>query len=121
MTEENEKKEAPDKKRKYEDPVRLLILDQIADKNIVSPNKLAHILAEQRAKENDPVDIWRKYLMPLKQQAKSLARQKKISILRHGKPIDPNKMKGLIKFGPYVEGTPTSQHESEYVSAKDEE
>lgn len=111
MTEENEK-QIP---RKYEDPIRLLILDEIDGKHIVSPNKLAHILAERHAKDTDPADIWRKYLMPIKQQAKSLARQGKISILRRGKPIDPNKMKGLIKFGPYQEGAPASEHESEYV------
>ena len=37
-------------------------------------------------------------MLAVKQQAKSLARAGRISILRRGKPIDPAKMKGLVKF-----------------------
>ncbi len=81
-----------------EDPIRLYILDAIADGSVVSPNDIAIKIAKDRAKETDPDDIWRKYMLAVKQQAKSLARAGRISILRRGKPIDPNKMKGLVKF-----------------------
>lgn len=81
-----------------EDPVRLYILDAIANGATVSPNDIAKKIARDRAKDTDPHDIWRKYLLAVKQQAKSLARAGRISILRRGKPIDPNKMKGLIKL-----------------------
>jgi len=81
-----------------EDPVRLYILDAVADGKVISPNDIAIKIAKDRAKDTDPDDIWRKYLLAVKQQAKSLARAGRISILRRGKPIDPNKMKGLIKL-----------------------
>jgi|TARA_R110002096_G_scaffold435548_1_gene661379 Protein of unknown function (DUF3253) len=81
-----------------EDPVRLYILDAVADGKTVSPNDIAIKIAKDRAKDSDPDDQWRKYMLAVKQQAKSLARAGRISILRRGKPIDPNKMKGLVKF-----------------------
>lgn len=81
-----------------EDPVRLYILDAVSRGGAVSPNDIAISIAKDRAKDSDPDDIWRKYLLAVKQQAKSLARAERISILRRGKPIDPNKMKGLIKL-----------------------
>jgi hypothetical protein len=42
-------------------------------------------------------------MLAVKQQAKFLAREGRISILRRGKVIDPNKMKGLVKFSLPVE------------------
>ena len=81
-----------------EDPVRLYILDAVAGGKTVSPNEIAIKIAKDRAKDSDPDDQWRKYMLAVKQQAKSLARAGRISILRRGKPIDPNKMKGLVKF-----------------------
>lgn len=95
MTDVNEQNEDDDNK---EDPVRQYILDAIADGSLVSPNDIAIEIAKDRAKASDPEDIWRKYMLAVKQQAKSLARSGRISILRRGKPIDPNKMKGLVKF-----------------------
>jgi hypothetical protein len=81
-----------------EDPVRLYILDAVAGGAHVSPNDIAIRIAKDRAKDTDPDDIWRKYMLAVKQQAKSLARAGRISILRRGKVIDPDKMKGLVKF-----------------------
>lgn len=81
-----------------EDPVRLYILEAVANGKTVSPNDIAIKIAKDRAKDSDPDDQWRKYMLAVKQQAKSLARAGRISILRRGKPIDPNKMKGLVKF-----------------------
>lgn len=100
MTDVNEQNEDDDNK---EDPVRQYILDAIADGSKVSPNDIAIKIAKDRAKASDPEDIWRKYMLAVKQQAKSLARSGRISILRRGKPIDPNKMKGLVKFSLPVE------------------
>lgn len=95
MTDVNEQNEEVENK---EDPVRLYILEAIADGAHVSPNDIAIKIAKDRAKDSDPDDQWRKYMLAVKQQAKSLARSGRISILRRGKPIDPNKMKGLVKF-----------------------
>ncbi len=100
MTDVNDQNEEVEKK---EDPVRLYILDAVADGSHVSPNDIAIKIAKDRAKESDPDDIWRKYMLAVKQQAKSLARAGRISILRRGKVIDPNKMKGLVKFSLPIE------------------
>lgn len=100
MTDVNDQNEEVEQS---EDPVRLYILDAVADGSVVSPNEIAIKIAKDRAKESDPDDIWRKYMLAVKQQAKSLARAGRISILRRGKPIDPNKMKGLVKFSLPVE------------------
>lgn len=95
MTDVNDQNEEDEIK---EDPIRLYIMDAVSGGAKVSPNDIALKIAKDRAKESDPDDIWRKYLLAVKQQAKSLARAGRISILRRGKPIDPNKMKGLIKL-----------------------
>jgi len=89
---------------KEEDPVISYILKAVADGKAVHPRTIAIEIADDRAKASDPKDIWRKYLLAVKQQAKNLARQGRISILRRGKPIDPNKMKGLVKLSLPVEG-----------------
>ena len=93
---ENENNE--EKSEKKEDPVRIYILEAVADGSLVSPDSIAQKIANDRKKESDPDDVWRKYMLAVKQQAKSLARAGRISILRRGKPIDPNKMKGLVKL-----------------------
>ncbi len=100
MTDKNEQNQEAEIQ---EDPIRLYILDAVSSGAPVSPNDIAISIAKDRAKETDPDDIWRKYLIAVKQQAKSLARAGRISILRRGKPIDPNKMKGLIKLSLPVE------------------
>ena len=83
---------------KKEDPIIGYILDAIADGSQVTARDIALKIAHDRAKPEAPKDIWRKYMLAVKQQAKHLARQGRISILRRGVPIDPNKMKGLVKF-----------------------
>ena len=95
MTDENENIEEDEI---LEDPIRLYIMDAVESGATVSPNDIAIRIAADRAKASDPDDVWRKYMLAVKQQAKSLARAGRISILRRGKPIDPNKMKGLVKF-----------------------
>ena len=100
MTDVNEQNDEAEKK---EDPVQLYILEAIADGSVVSPNDIAIKISKDRAKDSDPEDVWRKYMLAVKQQAKYLAREGRISILRRGKVIDPNKMKGLVKFSLPVE------------------
>lgn len=83
---------------KEEDPIILYIMNAVERGSPVGPREIAIEIADDKAKENSPKDAWRKYLLAVKQQAKHLAREGRISILRRGKPIDPNKMKGLIKL-----------------------
>ena len=88
---------------KEEDPIILYIMKAVERGSPVAPRDIAIEIADDRAKENSPKDAWRKYFLAVKQQAKNLARSGRISILRRGKPIDPNKMKGLVKFSLPVE------------------
>ncbi len=92
MTQDTENSE------KEEDPVILYIMTAVERGAPVDPRSIAIEIADDRARENSPKDAWRKYLLAVKQQAKNLARQGRISILRRGKPVDPNKMKGLVKL-----------------------
>ncbi|MGO1119364.1 DUF3253 domain-containing protein [Rhodovibrionaceae bacterium A322] len=84
------------------DPVAVLtldLLDQAGKGGTLTPIDVAKAFAEPRRKANDPVDLWRRYLPAANQQARFLARQGKINILRRGEPVDPHKpIKGLIKL-----------------------
>lgn len=71
----------------------------------ICPSEVARAFAEQRRKPSDPPDLWRRYLAPVRQQAKNLARQGRISILRKGKPVDPTvPVKGVIRLSLPVDG-----------------
>lgn len=83
---------------RQEDPVIRYIMDAVERGSPVAPRDIAIEIADDRAQEMSPKDAWRKYLLAVKQQAKHLARTGRISILRHGVPIDPDKMKGLVKL-----------------------
>lgn len=98
---------------KEEDPIILFIMNAVERGSPVAPRAIAIEIADDRAKENSPKDAWRKYLMAVKQQAKNLARKGRISILRRGKPIDPNKIKGLVKYSLPVESDPEAEAAAE--------
>ena len=89
---------------KTEDYVISYIMEAIEDGKTASPRDIAIMIANDRAPKDAPQDYWRKYMLAVKQQAKHLARQGRISILRRGEPIDPEKMKGLVKFSQPVPG-----------------
>jgi hypothetical protein len=87
--------EAPQKK---DDPIALYILDAVAEGGEVTPRDVALRIAAVRARPIDPPDLWRKYLMSVNQQAKHLARQGRIDIVRKGKAVPPDEVKGLFKL-----------------------
>ncbi|WP_321394086.1 DUF3253 domain-containing protein [Emcibacter sp.] len=89
---------------KAEDYVISYIMEAIEGGKTASPRDVAIMISKDRGPKEAPHDYWRKYLLAVKQQAKHLARQGRISILRRGEPIDPEKMKGLVKFSKPVEG-----------------
>ena len=57
------------------------------DKSIC-PTEAARALAED----------WRPLLGPVRRVAAALARAGRIDILRHGKPIDPGAMRGVVRL-----------------------
>ena len=42
---------------------------------------------------------WRRALAQVRAEAVGLARQERLLILRHGKPVDPNGFKGVYRLG----------------------
>ncbi len=84
------------------DPVAAAILEVLsgleADAS-ASPTDVAHLLAERRRRADDPPDLWRRYLQAVNEQARFLARQGHIDILRRGERQDPHApIKGLIRL-----------------------
>lgn len=62
-----------------------------ADKSIC-PSEVA-----KKLEKEEPA--WRKLLKPIRTTATRMAQEDKISILRHGKPIDPNEpFRGVIRL-----------------------
>ncbi len=97
-----------DKRTEDSDPVAGLILQMVAacaTAKSVCPTEVARAFAEQRRTPKDPPDLWRRYMPGVRQQAKNLARQGRITILRKGKPVDPNvPVKGVIRLAPPQQG-----------------
>ncbi len=86
----------------FSDPIAGEILRHVHARGAgksVCPSEVARAFAEQRRKPTDPPDLWRAYMNPVRQQAKALARQGHIAILRRGRPVDPHApVKGVIRL-----------------------
>lgn len=102
MSEAAPKPEQHEKRTEDSDPVAGLILTMVAGRGpakSVCPSEVARAYAEERRRPKDPPDLWRRYMPGVRQQAKNLARQGRIAILRKGKPVDPNvPVKGVIRL-----------------------
>ncbi|MCG8492253.1 MAG: DUF3253 domain-containing protein [Sneathiellales bacterium] len=97
-TDKSEAQNKEEEKETPEDPVVTYILNAVADGGEISPNHIAQKIAADRAKENAPKDIWRKYMTAVRQQAIHLARNGRLEIVRKGEVADPNDFKGLYKL-----------------------
>ena len=84
------------------DPVALEILALLAERGAgqsCTPIEVAQRLADAKRRPTDPLDLWRRYLQAVNEQAKNLARQGRIQITRRGEPQDPTKpIKGVIRL-----------------------
>jgi hypothetical protein len=84
------------------DPVAVMMLELLAAAkpgSSLSPEDMARAVAEARHKPNDPLDLWRRYMSAVKQQAIHLARTGSIQVLRKGQPVeDPARVKGVIRY-----------------------
>ena len=91
------------------DPVAETILALLQDGEpggSITPSQVAQAFWKPRARPSDPPDGWRRYLPAVNQQARHLARQGRIEILRKGKPVeDPHApIKGVIRLRLPAEG-----------------
>lgn len=96
MTEESEA--APEKPRP-DDLVASAILATISARGegkTICPTDAARALAQSRGEDNL---AWRRWLSPVRNTAKALARQGRLVIYRKGKPADPDDFRGVIRLG----------------------
>jgi hypothetical protein len=98
MQDEEPEEISAQKAPKKDDAVALFILDAVAEGGEVLPRDVAQRIAAVRARPIDPKDLWRKYMLAVNQQAKHLARQGRIEIVRRGEAVDPDDVKGLFKL-----------------------
>ena len=90
--------ETSDKPRP-DDLVESTILALVAERGptkTICPTDAAKALAESRGEDDL---AWRRWLSPVRNSAKALARQGRIVIYRKGKPADPDDFRGVIRLG----------------------
>lgn len=59
----------------------------------------ARAVAERRRRQrDDPLELWRRYMTAVRQQALHLARQGRIEIVRKGVPVDLDNFKGVVRL-----------------------
>ncbi len=81
-----------------------LVLDQAAEGRSVTPEAVARTI--------DPKD-WRRRLAEVRSASMRLAREGRLVITRHGKPVDPDGFKGVyrLKRSPMAPDTPNETSE----------
>ena len=84
------------------DPVARIVLRLVADRGpakSICPTEAARVVQKELGKPSDGGDAWRRYLPAVRQQAKNLARQGRLRILRKGRPVDPHQpIKGVVRL-----------------------
>jgi hypothetical protein len=78
---------AEKKVNSYEAAIMLMVA-KVEDGKSITPTDVAMSLSEN----------WRPVLKHIRAAARRLAEQDRIEILRHGKPVDPAAMKGVIRL-----------------------
>jgi hypothetical protein len=81
---------------KDDDPVVIAILEALSVGKALKFKDVAHALANKRRKPKDGPNLWRRYLIAVKQQATHLAKSGRIEIIRNGEPVDPRNFKGIV-------------------------
>ncbi len=91
MTQDNDETELP-----VIDPIVTGILDALANGSSLTVEQTARAIAEQRRKPKDGPQLWRKYMLAVKQQAMHLGKTGQIEIVHKGEVIDPDNFKGRV-------------------------
>lgn len=84
--------------------VMLSVLSSLPEGKSATPEEVARAVAETKRRPKDGPQLWRRYLMAVKQQAIFLARTGRIDILRKGVPVDPDDFKGVWRMRLHEEG-----------------
>lgn len=80
------------------DIVEATILALVNDRpgKTICPTDAARAIARDRGEDDL---AWRRWLSPVRNTAKGLARQGRLVIYRKGKPADPDDFRGVIRLG----------------------
>ena len=85
--------------KQHEDLVESTILAVIAERGegkTICPTDAAHAIARLRGEDEL---AWRRWLPPVRNAAKAMARQGRLVIYRKGKPADPDAVRGVVRLG----------------------
>jgi len=99
----NERTDVPEETDETElaatdDPVAIAILNILADNLTPTFQDAARIIADQRRAPKDGPNLWRRYLVAVRQQAVHLAKAGRIEITRKGDVVDPRDFKGIVRM-----------------------
>ena len=86
------------KKANDNDPIVIAIIHALNIGESPTFKDIAVAVANERRKPKDDPNLWQRYLKAVKQQAIHLAKSERIVITRKGKPVDPKKIKGIVKM-----------------------
>ena len=81
-----------------DDPIAISILTFLAEGTSPTFQEIARHIAEQRRKPKDGPNLWRRYLVAVRQQAVHLAKAERIEITRKGETVDPKDFKGIVRM-----------------------
>ncbi len=94
-------KKTPEENPAQDDPVAdaiLAALGESGEGKSLTFKDIAQRIAEQKRRPKDGPQLWRRYLMAVKQQARHLARKGRIEIVRKGAVVDPDDFKGIVRL-----------------------
>lgn len=75
----------------------LQLTDAAGRAGSISPADAAHAVAKAAGQDTDP-EAWHRYLSAVRRAAIRLAQDGQIEILRKGKPVPPDGVKGVIRL-----------------------
>ena len=81
-----------------DDPIAMAILNMLAEDLTPTFQDAARLIADQRRTPKDGPNLWRRYLVAVRQQAVHLAKAGRIEITRKGEVADPKDFKGIVRM-----------------------
>lgn len=86
--------------------VLLLMAGESPDGKPIAPDAVARAIAGKDEK------VWRRLMKPIKDEAARLAKDGKVVLLRKGKPVDPDRVRGLYRIRLRAEDEPMPIYEA---------
>lgn len=78
--------------------VLLLLASESPSGKPIGPDAIARAIAGKNEK------VWRRLMKPIKDEAVRLAKDGKVVLVRKGKPVDPDRIRGLYRIRLRAEG-----------------